>query len=84
MKKAIIIFLSIIISVCCFVFVSCADDFISSEEQSVSSVVEEQSEESGVSGVEEQSGQNSQGSSQRTPVQPITDGGGFQGGDYIK
>ncbi len=77
MKKTAIILLAFLICVCCIGLVACRErQTIPVKPSGSQSIIEN-------SGYQGSAGQNAdQSSSQRRPVEPITDGGGFDGGNY--
>ena len=83
MKKTAIVLLAFLIGVCCIGFVSCNDKQNVPEKPSVSQSIEERGSDQRSENDQSSADQNgNQSSSQRKPVDPVTDGGGFNGGEY--
>lgn len=81
MKKLLILILSIIVGNGCFLLTACVND--GGSPSSIEKRSEQSINDESTSIVDEQSAQSSEEKTSRTPVEPISDGGGFQGGDYM-
>lgn len=83
MKKIAIVLLAFLIGVCCIGFVSCNVKQETPVKPSESQSIEESSSDRQSENDQSSAGQNgNQSSSQRKPVDPVTDGGAFDGGKY--